>query len=394
VSPCLSRPARTVSSVNSKQRRRQADRRRAHGGKALRPRQVLERASYSVVKKGHIVPATYQRNFAIDDRVAVHPVSQSGCFPQAPENAGTRSRFYRRRRPDGSEIDDVEASLSAIEDVAGPVLASVPAGASIDEDVKGILAQFFAVQMVRGPLFFSTVHDVASKVVAQRVRQDTVTLELLRRFDGDIAAIRQAALEEFWMKRFEDMLGRAQKASSILGCMRWRSLRLEHPVVAYSDQPVVLWPVRRLVVDDRPKQPTLGPLTALEIRIPISPTQILLMTWDDASDDEMPVAVPTLYAAETNALVIAQADEQWMHRPGEEPPVAGHLLRPISGTLDPSYDHNVVQRSQRRRTAARHFDRVADRQFVNTVQLITSISRGPISRTRAGTARRRRRARR
>ncbi len=174
--------------------------------------------------------------------------------------------------------------------------------------------------------------------------------------------------------------------------MRWRSLRLEHPVVAYSDQPVVVWPVRRLVVDDRPKEPTLGPLSALEIRIPISPTQILLMTWDDASDDEMPVAVPTLYAAETNALVIAQAHEQWMHRPGEEPPVAGHLLRPISGTLDPSDDHNVVQRSQRRRTAARHFDRVADRQFVNTVQLITSISRGPVSRTRAGTARRKRRA--
>jgi hypothetical protein len=226
------------------------------------------------------------------------------------------------------------------------------------------------------------------------VRQDTVTPELLRRFDGNIPAIRQAALDEFWMKRFQDMLGRAQKASSILGCMRWRLLRFSQPVVAYSDQPVVVWPVGRLVVDERPTQPTLGPLSALEIRIPISPTQILLMTWDDVSDDETPVAVPTRYAAETNALVIAQADQQWMHRPGEEPPLAGHLLRPISGALDPSYDHNVVQRSLRRRTAARHFERVADKQFVNTVQLITSISRGPVSRTRAGTARRRRRARR
>jgi hypothetical protein len=380
--------------VNSKQRKRQADRRRAHGGKALRPRLVLERASYSVVKKGHIVPSTYQRNFAVDNRVAVHPVSRSGCFLQAPENAGTRSRFYRRRRPDGSEIDDVEASLSAVEDLAGPVLASVAGGTAIDEDVKGVLAQFFAVQMVRGPLFFSTVQDGASKVISEGVRQDTVTPELLRRFDGNIPAIRQAALDEFWMKRFQDMLGRAQKASSILGCMRWRLLRFSQPVVAYSDQPVVVWPVGRLVVDERPTQPTLGPLSALEIRIPISPTQILLMTWDDVSDDETPVAVPTRYAAETNALVIAQADQQWMHRPGEEPPLAGHLLRPISGALDPSYDHNVVQRSLRRRTAARHFERVADKQFVNTVQLITSISRGRVSRTRAGTARRRRRARR
>jgi hypothetical protein len=379
--------------VNSKQRKRQADRRRAHGGKALRPRLVLERASYSVVKKGHIIPATYQRNFVVGDRVAVHPVRRSGCFLQAPENAGTRSRFYRRRRPDGSEIDDVEASLSAIEDVAGPVLASVAGGTSIDEDVKGVLAQFFAVQMLRGPLFFSTVQDGASKVVSEWVRQDTVTPELLRRFDN-IEAIRKAAVEEFWMRRFQDMLGRAQKASSILGCMRWRLLRFAQPLVAYSDQPVVIWPVGRLVVDERPKQPTLGPLSALEIRIPISPIQILLMTWDDVPDDEMPVVVPMLYAAETNALVIAQADEQWMHRPGEEPPVASHLLRPISGALDPSYDDNVVQRSLRRRTAARHFDRVADRQFVNTVQLITSISRGPVSRTRAETARRRRRARR
>lgn len=355
---------------------------------------VLERASYSVVKKGHIIPATYQRNFAIDDRVAVHLVRRSGCFLQAPGNAGTRNRFYRRRRPDGSEIDDVEASLSAIEDVAGPVLASVAAGASIDEDVKGVLTQFFAVQMVRGPLFFSTVQDGASKVVSEGVREDTVRPELLRRFDGDIAAIRKAVLEEFWMRRFQDMLGRAQKASSVLGCMRWRLLHLEHPVVAYSDQPVVVWPVGRLVVDEPPKQPTLGPLSALEIRIPLSPTQILLMTWDDVSDDELPVAVPMLFAAETNARVIAQADEQWMHRPGEEPPVASHLLRPISAVLDPSYDHNVVERSLRRRTAARHFDRMAGKQFVSTVQLITSISHGTVSRTSADPARRGRRARR
>jgi hypothetical protein len=48
---------------------------------------VLHRESYPVVKKGHIVPACYQRSFAIQGRVAVHPEGKEDCFKLAVENA-------------------------------------------------------------------------------------------------------------------------------------------------------------------------------------------------------------------------------------------------------------------------------------------------------------------
>jgi hypothetical protein len=115
--------------VNRKQRKRQLLRRQAHGPSTDQPRNILNRRSYFVVKQGHIVPATYQRNFAVDDKVAVHVPGRRDCVQLDVENAGTRSRYYRRARLDGTEIDDVEATLEVLEGMAGPVLADMACGA-------------------------------------------------------------------------------------------------------------------------------------------------------------------------------------------------------------------------------------------------------------------------
>lgn len=246
--------------------------------------------------------------------------------------------------------------------------------------------------MVRGPVFFSTVEGISSELIREGVQSETVSPEILAQSGGDIQAVRERALAALWMQRFQDMLGRAQKASSILACMRWRVLRFAAPVVAYSDQPVVLWPIGKPLIDARPQQPTLGPLSALEIRVPLSSHLILLMTWDDISDIEVPLNAPPHYASETNALVIAQAHKQWMHRPGAEPPIARHRLRPIAEALEP-YDHTVVWRSRRRQLAQKEFERVDGRTVVNTVKMITTISAAPIVKTRSSTGAQPRRAR-
>jgi Protein of unknown function (DUF4238) len=70
------------------------------------------------------VPVAYQRSFAVDEKVAVHVPGRADCVQLHIENAGTRSRFYRRTRPDGTEIDDIEAMLSEVESIAAPVLYS------------------------------------------------------------------------------------------------------------------------------------------------------------------------------------------------------------------------------------------------------------------------------
>ena len=144
-------------------------------------------------------------------------------------------------------------------------------------------------------------------------------------------------------------------------------------MVAYSDQPVVVWPLGVDVVDERPKEPTLGPLNALEVRVPLAPDLLLLMTWEDLDDPGARLRPEAGFAADTNSLVIAQADKQWMHRPGAEPPVSKHLLRPISRALNPLYDHSVALQSIRRATAAKLADRVLGRSWLNTVKIITDM---------------------
>jgi len=77
---------------------------------------------YSNVKKGHIVPATYLRNFALDgeDRC---PPGEGGHDPvRRVEKVATRTRPYLRKRLDGTYINDIEWSLGELEGIAALVL--------------------------------------------------------------------------------------------------------------------------------------------------------------------------------------------------------------------------------------------------------------------------------
>lgn len=181
------------------------------------------------------------------------------------------------------------------------------------------------------------------------------------------------------------MIRGAQKLSPILGCMRWRLLRFSGPALAYSDQPVALWPIGVDLIDKRPAAPKLGALNAPEIRVPIAPDLLLLMTWDDP----VPIRASPAIAAETNALVVAQADKQWMHRPGTEPSIAKWLLKPISRALDPAYDHPVAVRSMRHRTAQKFADQMMDKPYIKHVKVITEIR---ATKARAGRRSTRRRS--
>src|SRR5215207_163855 len=80
---------------------------------------------YPDVKSAHIVPQTYLERWAVDGRIGVVQVRENKCLEMAAENVATRRRFYRRTRPDGSEIDDIEWTLSEIESNAGPLLQSL-----------------------------------------------------------------------------------------------------------------------------------------------------------------------------------------------------------------------------------------------------------------------------
>lgn len=80
----------------------------------------MEPTKFPVVKNAHIVPRTYLRGFADDQgQIAIRVRGEADSHLTNIRKAGTRGKFYARERPDGTEIHDIEWSLSHVEDRAG-----------------------------------------------------------------------------------------------------------------------------------------------------------------------------------------------------------------------------------------------------------------------------------
>jgi len=358
--------------MNQRQRARKHVRRRAHAMAPDEPTNILALSHYSPVKQGHIVPAMYQRNFAVDGTVAVHIDERADCVPMSVLDAGTRSRYYRRTRPDGTEIDDFEATLASAEDATAPVLRDIVAGEPLTSIRKNVLAQFFGIQMVRGPAFFAmrerTVEEFFHELTALGLMPG-----VLEEAGGDLGAVRQQVVDAYKQptEKLMDMSRASGRVGALLGHMRWQLLRFDIPILAYSDQPVVLWLMDSLSSEEAPPTPQFGPMDALEVRVPLSPTLALLMTWSDGADSVLPATAQPAYAGEFNALTIAQADRQWMHMLGPEPPVAAGPFEPLSRVFAVGYTAETAKRSQRYARAAKYMHRNRNKSYLNSVEVVT-----------------------
>jgi hypothetical protein len=311
----------------------------------------------------------YQQPWAVDGQVAVHIDRQKACIETSTRNAGTRSWYYRRTRPSSEKVDDIEASLAYVEDKATQPLRELIAGESITYERKGGVAQLLALQMLRGPAFFAAREEF---LISQIGQLDAASFKprALAKAGGDVAKLRQDLLDASLgsTARLNAMLLRTMKMASPLALMRWQILRFDSPVLAYSDHPVVVWPMSLQRARPFARQ-GFAPLDALEIRVPIAPHAAVLMTWMDLSDEQN-VPLGWRAAAELNAFTISQSDRQWMHRPGSEPPVAKGELAPISRLHKPVYDRYAALRSARRARAIQFVERVMHRRFVRDVEVL------------------------
>ena len=333
----------------------------------------MSRTSYSTVKQGHIVPVAYQRSFAVDEKVAVHVPGRADCVPLQIQNAGTRSRFYRRQRPDGTDIDDIEAMLAEVERIAAPVLREVAKNETLTAGHRDVLTQFLGIQMLRGPAFFSERHRSVEDFVPKALTTEHVKPALLKQTGGDLELAREKVVELFRQptQQLMSMTTLAMKVAAVLGSMRWQLLRFDEPLLAYSDQPVVVWPLDVDAYQTPPSEPQFGPLESLEVRVPLAPRLMLLMAWADEPDVSGPVPAPAAYAADSNALTIAQADKQWMHRIGSEPPIATGVIRPLSRAFETRYNAEAARASRRRAATARYLQRVRNKRFINDIEVVT-----------------------
>jgi hypothetical protein len=248
---------------------------------------------------------------------------------RSTKSVTTRGAYYRRIRPEGETSDDVEDSLRRIEDKASDPLRRVIAGDDPGAEDKGILAQLFSIQLFRSPAFFAQ-REKLIRSFFESAGPEGFTPHGLRSAGGDLEVIRQKAINAYLgpTKKFVTMIAYGVKVASILGLMRWQVLRSEEPVLAYSDHPVVLWPIDAPTARPFRRQGS-GPLQTLEIVVPISPRAAVLMNWIDRSDDTA-VTMPEGAAPQLNAFEISQAEEEWMHEPGAEPVMGKDLPAPLA----------------------------------------------------------------
>lgn len=313
--------------------------------RAIRPGAYARWVTYPKVDRSHVVPRLYLRNFSDGERIAMRLTGAAESRVVGVGDAAVQKAYYRRTRPNGTEIDDVEWSLSVLEGSTAPILREVEHRWPLSLEDKVCLAEFFAAQYARGRAWRRFYHHLLDKRLDDWGSEDhglsrEPSAEELARAGEHLASDSQTLIR---------MLSLIPKARSIFASMRWTLIRFNGPVLVLSDEPVVCWPIAAEALASVPERHKIGLLATLEVAVPICSTCALLMTWADEPD---PVAVARgrrHHAATLNALSIGQAEKQWFHRPGITPRLGAGRRRPLSAELCPSYSGSSAAASQRRR---------------------------------------------
>jgi hypothetical protein len=306
---------------------------------------------YKVVKRPHVVPRGYLRGFAVNDLIAMRLVGESASREVPVGKAGVLKEFYRRHRPDGTPIYDVEWSLEHIDRAVPPILREISERWPLSIQEKSILAEFVGMQVVRGARWRAWHRGFTSDFIAEArasgeyegsqpegMSIDEAIAEAEGSLSSDTAALTK-------------MLELSRKTTQIVGSMHWSLIEFERPWVATSDHPFVIW---KLGLSSRqPKKSEdffeSGFLNTLEARFPVSASRVLLMTWADAPDSEAQRVVGNKeIAGNLNAFTVAEAEHQWFHMPRTRVPAASGQLLPLAPRVLHGYSADVARTSRRR----------------------------------------------
>lgn len=238
----------------------------------------------------------------------------------------------------------------------------------LDIEGKQALAEFFAFQFVRGPRW-KAWRESQTRETADRQRHNPepvlrngIWIPMTQR---QINEEEDRALgETAWLT---DMMVIANRLITAFGSMKWDLIEFSEPLLVISDHPVAAWP---LDSDHRRPDPTptgLGVLNFREVRVPLSPTVALLMTWQDEMFGEQVFEGSVELAANLNAFTIANADRQWMHLPGGRVPTHDGYHDPISSKLFDGFGVAEVEASDIRREVKKIVERKLGQDIHETV---------------------------
>lgn len=304
--------------------------------------ELIRPTIYPNVKNAHIVPRTYLERWAVDGRIGVVQVQENKRLEMAAENVGIRRHFYRRERPDGSDIDDIEWTLSEIESKAAPLLQALEDEWPFSGDDKLVLSRLFAFQWLRTPRWKERYRERTDSFLEDYDANNPTTLSA-----EDVEQFNEQLRSD--THRLGMMLSTGVTGTAVFASMHWTLVEFERPWIVTSDQPLVLWTGAGAKSPHAEDMTEMGVIDSIEIRLPVSPTAVVLMTWSDAPDDDhVRVAGTRDQAANFSAFTTKAADRQWFHRPDVSPPIASGNLLPVSPQLIPDYTPAGAANSRRR----------------------------------------------
>lgn len=311
----------------------------------------------------HVVPRAYLKEWAVGEHIGMSLTGSDRRMTPNIAKAGVVRHFYRRFLPDGEAVDDVEQSLAVGEAHTIPALRQVREQWPLCGEAKAPIAEFLAVQIVRGSTWREFQQSSANAMLPKTVDEIRArwaglgwTLPNGHRVTPDAfegAATRATAELRGASAALERMLEAIEKVATVIAAMHWTLLEFDSAALITSDQPVVPWPADRGFSQATAWRPGQGLLPTFEIRFPFTPQRALLLSWLDEYDDEARVIeAPRSIARNLNSFTRAQAARQWFFVPGSEPEFATRPSPPVSPMLLANYDDSYVRQSVRRQAAS------------------------------------------
>jgi hypothetical protein len=301
-----------------------------------------------VSKRNHVVPIGYLRAWAHEGRIAMRLVGSSEATDISPRDAAVRVGFYVERAAGGETSDAFEKRLARVEGVLLPAVQNAATGWPPDKITRGRIAEFMALQAVRGPgwrAFHADAVGNAAGNLPPRWSHVPATV---------IAAVQRHLLTD--RERHTRMAEQVFLLATMLANMHWTVLTCDEALLATSDHPIVSLPLGDVPVQTTPI-PVGGMWNTSEVRVALSPRHLLVATWRDEIDGQAPRVASAEQILNHNTLVISQAESQWFHVPGSDVAYGDGPCGPIAVELFGSYS---AEESSRRRHVAELLEKQLD----------------------------------
>jgi len=306
-------------------------------------------------KRIHTVTQGYQRNFARGGRLSVLDVRSGKVELKPTQQVAMRLRWWG---PEIALADTTERSLQQCEGPAVATLRRLQQRWPLSGDARAVVAQFLAIHVLRSSAWDKYYVRLTSDTLREAAAND--------RFPEGVF---DAVADEFVSPRgrIDMIMQQIPRMGSLLCSMHWSLVAFERPLLGSGDHPVVPIPLMAAgEVRDFNAVPRTGFMSTSEIRFPVNPRILLLLTWLDGDREAELLRGDFRHAADVNRSTHGQAERHWFRHPDHYAPrLAPPLLheqhcQPLGYELVPGYAPDAVLNSRRRAETDRTMQELID----------------------------------